>query len=446
MIYLRDVPVVSSIKVKRKRRRPGYQIYSIILLACMLLMSGCLSRSGGAPVDPVNITLAAWAETPQDFATYNRLIDTFNAHNRDVKVKVILAPHASYNEKMLAMDNAGDPPDLLWLDHLADWAHDGRLVDLSSQLERDPDWKAESYVPNALDLGKYNGRQYALPSTVSTWMIAYNKDIFDAAGMQYPQPDWTYTDFKRIAGLLNHQPQQVGITNLLPLWPVIVTSNGGSIIDPTTQTFRLDQPDATEALQQLATLSRQNRPAGASVVGVSMQPAERDLFRLGKAAMSPVGPWQFADLRANLKFNWDVVPLPRGKAVARSPLLGIPIGITAKSKYIREAYRVLLYLAFDPEVQRMQSRFGAAPPSITDKEAQAAFYMVPVAPPGATVSIQAMEKGVWIPPEFTIPGYYRALVPINKALDAIFNGRETAEQAMRDAVPEANRLLQGYGR
>jgi ABC-type glycerol-3-phosphate transport system substrate-binding protein len=94
----------------------------------------------------------------------------------------------------------------------------------------------------------------------------------------------------------------------------------------------------------------------------------------------------------------------------------------------------------------MQSRFGAAPPSITDKEAQAAFYMVPVAPPGATVSIQAMEKGVWIPPEFTIPGYYRALVPINKALDAIFNGRETAEQAMRDAVPEANRLLQGYGR
>ena len=45
----------------------------------------------------------------------------------------------------------------------------------------------------------FDGKQYALPARTDFYVMYYNKDIFDAAGVEYPSNDWTWEEFEETA-------------------------------------------------------------------------------------------------------------------------------------------------------------------------------------------------------------------------------------------------------
>ncbi len=47
--------------------------------------------------------------------------------------------------------------------------------------------------------GKFDGAYYGLPYRTSSSIMYYNKTMFDAAGVPYPQEGWTYDDMLEIA-------------------------------------------------------------------------------------------------------------------------------------------------------------------------------------------------------------------------------------------------------
>ena len=72
-----------------------------------------------------------------------------------------------------------------------------------------PGFSAASYLPAVLSQGAYGGKQYCLPDFVSTVVVAYRKDLFEAAGLE---PPTTLDDVLAAAKALNGKNGMAGIT------------------------------------------------------------------------------------------------------------------------------------------------------------------------------------------------------------------------------------------
>ncbi len=44
-----------------------------------------------------------------------------------------------------------------------------------------------------------DGTQYGTPYRQDSWVLFYNKDLFDAAGVDYPDGSWTWDDYDAAA-------------------------------------------------------------------------------------------------------------------------------------------------------------------------------------------------------------------------------------------------------
>ena len=92
---------------------------------------------------------------------------------------------------MIAAKNA---PDLMWMGQsFAEFAVRGVFLDLSDRIATDVD--AGEYLPQALSWYRIGDRQYGIPFGIDMNFIAYNRALFDAAGVDYPTDDWDYDDF-----------------------------------------------------------------------------------------------------------------------------------------------------------------------------------------------------------------------------------------------------------
>ena len=61
-----------------------------------------------------------------------------------------------------------------------------------------------------LDMYRFDGKLYAIPSGVSTTLLFYNKDMFDAAGAAYPDESWTWNEYIETAKKLTRDTNSDG--------------------------------------------------------------------------------------------------------------------------------------------------------------------------------------------------------------------------------------------
>ncbi|NTU74951.1 MAG: extracellular solute-binding protein [Anaerolineaceae bacterium] len=115
------------------------------------------------------------------------LIPEFEALHPDIKVNAIVVPYDQFRRKLLIALSGGESPDLarvdiIWVPELAD---QGALAKLDETL---PDFSTVSgaMLPGPLSTNFYKGNYYGLPLDTNTRVMAYNKDVFAAAGIETP--------------------------------------------------------------------------------------------------------------------------------------------------------------------------------------------------------------------------------------------------------------------
>ena len=72
-----------------------------------------------------------------------------------------------------------------------------------------------TFGPKLLGAYNYDGVQYGLPTDLDLQLIYYNKDLFDAAGVSYPEAGWNWDDYLAISKALT-QGEGVGKTMARP--------------------------------------------------------------------------------------------------------------------------------------------------------------------------------------------------------------------------------------
>ncbi|MEP7293589.1 MAG: extracellular solute-binding protein, partial [Chloroflexota bacterium] len=114
------------------------------------------------------------------------------------EVQVEQVPYAQYWELLPIDASSGDLPDVFNMsqDNFVYYANNGALLDLQPYFDENG-LDASVWGTGLVDPYRYGENQdvYGAPLEWVTAGIYYNKDMFDAAGLDYPTADWTWDDF-----------------------------------------------------------------------------------------------------------------------------------------------------------------------------------------------------------------------------------------------------------
>lgn len=279
-----------------------------IAAVAALALAGCSGTTDAAesadPDAPITLTLSGWSiETTPEFQT---LADAFTKEHPNVTIELKEYDAAEYNTLVTADLAAGSGPDIITqkeVKYVTTFQEGGQLLDVSDVKLPDGISGADSY--------KVDGASYAVPYRQDSWVLFYDKDLFDAAGVEHPDGSWTWDDYADAAEALTTDTVKGAY---LHRWQSTVqgfanAQTGTSVLDGDYGNLK-DYYDNTLALQA----------AGDQVdfnTSTANQLTYQGEFGTQKAAMMLMGTWYTATLIAQQAsgdandFEWGIAPAPQ---------------------------------------------------------------------------------------------------------------------------------------
>ncbi|GEN50068.1 ABC transporter substrate-binding protein [Alkalibacterium pelagium] len=375
-------------------------LYSLVLMGAVTLV-GCNDNGESSAEDQtgnsnseeeITLRVMTWNDNPEGNRAEQEVFDAFTEENPHITIEQVSATYGEYNERVLTMAAGGNLPDLIWVQPagFATFVNNGLIMDLSEQVDN---LDLDELQPGVIELGQVDGTQYGMIRDRSTVQMGYNKDLFDEAGIDYPEDDWTMEEFLEIAQQLTvvegDRTTQFGIENFY--LKELLTAYGTNILDPETAEVTLDDPVTIEAIEfSQALINEYNvQPTGAQQEGLS------NLFLSGVAAMRMTGPWDWVEYETNADFDFDVVPLPAGSDQGNlSPAAFLPISISENTDYPEEAWELLEFLTYGGG-QDIQAEITSAVPVVN--RATDDVLSLAGAPDNAVSLVNQLEDGSIVP-------------------------------------------------
>jgi len=213
-----------------------------------------------------------------------------------------------------------------------------------------------------------SGDLYAAPVNWDTIAIFYNKDMFDAAGLDYPTADWDWNDFAADAEALTDAANDVYgaavYAEYQAGYPNWIASTGETpIVDSARTECLLTHPGNMEALNFLKGLYDAGYMPSVSTMGGASADDAFNFFASGKVAMVTGGSWKLKDATEQIPFNWDVVQLPKNPTSGRSRSIVHAVGYVAAANSDSPdlAANLILFLASDEGARYFAEGGGVAP-------------------------------------------------------------------------------------
>ncbi|MCC7448367.1 MAG: sugar ABC transporter substrate-binding protein [Anaerolineae bacterium] len=354
----------------------------IVVLSALTLPTQAQGQSATIPAGkcaaPGKLTMWVWDTNWQ--AIIAKSIDTWKSkYCAGAEVDLIQQPWDKYWELLKTSATSGDLPDVFNMsqDRFYFYAKNNALLDLQ------PYWDKAGIKTTVWGAGLVNpyrwgdqGDLYAGPVNWDTVAIYYNKDMFDAAKVAYPTAKWTWDDFAKAAQALTDPAKDVyGALTYLEYqggYPNWIASTGTTpVVDAKRSTCTLTEPGSLEALNFLKGLQDKGYMPKVSIVGGSSATDAFNFFVAGKVAMITGGSWSLPDAVSKVKFNWDVVQIPRNPTSGKSRAILHAVGYvaSAKSKNPELAANLIQFLVSD-EGQRFFAEGGSVAPANPSPELQ----------------------------------------------------------------------------
>src|SRR2546428_615208 len=357
-----------------------------------------------------------------------------------------------YRARILASLAAGSPPDVFRLDQddVPALASRRVVLDLTPYLDR-VGVDLDCFNPTALGIFTRGDAMLALPTGYTPIVVAYNKDLFDRAGIAYPGDAWTWDDFKRIAHRLTRDTDGDGridqwgayfdrrlFASLPWIW-----SGGGDVLCPEGRWASgcLDAPRTIEAIRWytrwVTADSIAPRPPSPGTPGGS---DDVRLFYTGKLAMATAGHGWVPDLRAavaqgRLRVGFVAIPHRAGSAPATA-IYASAYAVPASVSRRRLAVELAAYLA-DTLAQALRGEAGLEVPALTPvAEALAARDTL-----GWEAAFLRAARHGRLPWSARVEQWPEVEAALSDLLDRIVLAQEDPEIAVHDAARQLDGLL-----
>jgi len=390
------------------------------------------------------IRFSFWG-SPAELPPYQEIVKQFEAENPDIKVEIINYPWSTYFDKIQAMMAAEDALDVMFLHTIPSWAAKGVLEDLTPYIEKS-NFPVSAYNQELLSTFMYKGRIYGFPRDNDTTVLFYNKDLFDEAGVPYPDYSWDWQKFLDAARKLTKRDArgrviQWGVVLERNKWHLWIHMNGGRIVDnydsPTKCT--LNERAAVEAIQFIADLIL-NYKVAPSIAELAQLGSSAELFTTGRVAMVLTNAAQINMFLTNKSLRFGVAPLPY-KLTRSNTLGGAGFVMYSKSKNKDAAWKFMQFLC-GPKGQAIFAKSGDAVPAMRTPETVKAFVSNPPSEQERLIFFTETSFGVKFP---QIPGWWEIFEYVTRELDYVWTGQKSAVEVLEYVTEEVNKMIKKFG-
>lgn len=337
---------------------------SALLTIAVLLMSFTFVS---AQAEPVTLRMSVWGSL-SDQEAYRARLDLAEAQFPNIKIELLYTPD-DYDQRIQTMIAGGDAPDIVQLaEAIHGYSSRGQLLPLDDMVAAEGIDLGERFGTNHLQY-VYEGSLYALPDRGGAMIVYYNRDMFDAAGVDYPTKDWKWEDFLAAAQALTVRDgdttTQYGFAagGWWPWWMSFIYQNGGAVLDENGAPA-FNTPEVSEALQFYNDLVYNYRVAPSPEDYANLGTNSPDpLFAQGKVAIIMTGFWNIASLRDVPDLNWDIAPV-WGNVERGTVAFGSGLAITSASAHPQEAFQVIDFLTSEAAQTEIVARGEDAPANV----------------------------------------------------------------------------------
>src|SRR5512132_2629605 len=413
----------------------------------------------------VIVSTAAWAQAPVEVSFYypvavggpiTKIIDgyaaDFEKENPGIKLKPIYS--GSYQDsitKALTAVKSGEPPvmSILLSTDMFTLIDEDAIVPFDDLIRSDEDraW-LKSFYPAFMENSQTGGKTWGIPFQRSTIVLYYNKELFKEAGLDPNKPPATWNEMTAYAEKLTKRDASGKVTQWgvqipssgFPYWLFqgLAIENGANLMNSAGTETYYDKPEVIEALQYWVDLVKKYKVHPEGIVDWGTTP--KDFFER-KVAMVWTTTGNLTNVKNNAKFDFGVAMLPANKQRG-SPTGGgnsylfkkaTPAQREAALKFIKWATSPQRAAQWGIDTGYVAVRADAWETPVM-KQYVASF-------PAAAV---ARDQLPYAKAELSTHDNQRVTKALNDGLQAALTGSKPADQAMKDAQREAERLLRSY--
>lgn len=394
--------------------------------------------------EKVTLKYTWWSAVSEKEA--NELVDRFEKDHPNINVIWEMYPYNEYWRKIPILLAAGTPPDVY--DVCALYYHDlssrGQIMDVTDLAHQD--LNLDDYFESALfgyDWPPGSEKYSALGFCWTITVLYYNKSMFDARGVGYPNESWNWQDLLEAAKKLtvdidgDGKIDQWGYqsTRMRTNFDCTLYANGGRMLNPSLTECVLDQyPQNIETTQFFVDHIYKHKVSPPPPLGKWDMVNAR--FKTGRVGMITTLLHEIGGFREIKDFEWDIAMVPKGK-VKRMIYGGAdPTGISPFTEHKEEAWEFLKYLL--SEKRGMLLMTGRVPAN--KKVAYSDAYLQPDLPP-ENMKV-ALESAKYMrDADFSLK-WSEWHTAMQQELDLAFMQKISVKEALQRATEAVNRVLQ----
>ncbi|HEV2123676.1 MAG TPA: extracellular solute-binding protein [Chloroflexota bacterium] len=367
----------------------------------------------------------------------------FEKNYPDLRVDIIASETPDdHVRKVISMLSTGAPADVF---RLPSWSAP-TFYNEEAVTRLDPYMKRDGFKPEHLaqpfDVAMFKRRWYALPrGQHGTYVMFYNRTLFQRAGVKPPAATWTWEDFLSSSRELtrpNAPTAQWGtqLESLADFYYPWLWGNGGDDLERTGEKATLNQEPARDALRWLADLRLKHRVTP----DWKELPQGPSAFASGRVALW-FGP---ADAELTLKkmsdVDFGIAPQPKGKQGQQAAYMPDVVAMASGSQAPNDAWELLQYLV-DVDTQRLEYENGLWLPQSKALVGEEAYLK----PTGAPHDRRPGIPGAGLRPRTPtlVPRADDIRRAMQKDLEPFWRGAKGVVEATDAATQSANAILNG---
>jgi multiple sugar transport system substrate-binding protein len=285
-----------------------------------------------------------WWEIEANFRLMQENINRFQKEHPNVKIVLEQTPYNEFFQKLPIQVASKTQPEIMILGSgmVQRYAEMGALAALNTHVGNDVTGRL--YDPHRV-MATYKGSLYALPLTLTTVAVFYNKSMAQAAGVNPPSDinnPWTMEQLFDAAAKMQKAakaPYGIYIGNREFWYLPFFLANGVSILTKDNTASAINSPNAVEVLSFL------RKQVEAGVLASPSDSSNNDLFPAGLMPMRTDGHWLIADFNEKIKdFDYGVTFLPQSASQKSVAIGGDFMAVSSATPHIQEAADFISYI------------------------------------------------------------------------------------------------------
>jgi multiple sugar transport system substrate-binding protein len=343
-----------------------------------LVFASLMGCAGAGATGRTTLSVSNWADWTEQ-RLEDAYVHTFARTHPGVRVKMEAVTNGSeYRDRILASIAAGAPPDVVQLDNIdiPAFVNSGVLEDLAPYVER-VGLRLSAFEPRVLDIFRRGKALFAIPKDFTPMVIAYNKDLFDRAGVPYPGTEWTWDEFVAAARKLTRDTDGDGAVDQWGfwldrrdfMWIPSIWALGGDVLcaDGRRASGCLDSPNSIWAFRAFTGLATRDSVTP-RFFGLRRSVGDQlRQFYAGRLAMMPAGHFWVPQLRPyvarGLRIGFAAFPHRAGFPPA-TVLYASGFAVPRNVRHKRLSVELAAFMA-DSLAQMTRAAGGLAIPALT---------------------------------------------------------------------------------